>query len=188
MFPDKENRPMERIKNRLSLGTMFILILLFAGANPPTHAGAGRSAWKHGQGAGSYRITEIPPVLGKANSWVWIPVVNNGGVVAAYANDIANPNAFAGDVSYLRRNGGMELLPSLPGATDTLATSLNDRDHAAGYSGADGMFVHAVAWVDGKVHDLGTLPGDLYSIAWSLNNRGQIVGNSYVEPDPVNFS
>ena len=34
-------------------------------------------------------------------------------------------------------------------------------------------------WHDGGVDNLGTLPGDLYSLAFDLNNRGTVVGWSY---------
>jgi probable HAF family extracellular repeat protein len=36
----------------------------------------------------------------------------------------------------------------------------------------------AVAWSDGAIQDLGTLPGGTASIARDLNNRGVIVGES----------
>ena len=136
--------------------------------------------------ADNYTITDLGTLTGKANSWVWIQSVNNHGAVGVYANDIANPNAFAGDSSFLWDKGKVTVLPPLPGATDTLVTSLNEREQAAGYSGADGFMVRAVLWERGQALDLGTYPGDSYSIAWCVNNSGQVVGQSYT--DIVGFS
>jgi probable HAF family extracellular repeat protein len=49
----------------------------------------------------------------------------------------------------------------------------------------DCSLVHAFAWADGALHDLGALPGTNSSFAFSSNNRGQIVGlseNGAVDP------
>jgi len=37
---------------------------------------------------------------------------------------------------------------------------------------------HALIWQNGVVTDLGRLPGDFQSIGVSVNNKGQVVGNS----------
>jgi probable HAF family extracellular repeat protein len=128
-----------------------------------------------------YTITDLGTLPGKANSWVWIGIINNSGVVAAYANDNPpNPNAFAGDVAYLWNKGRITILPGLPGATDSPVIALNDHNQAVGYSGADGFDqVQAVLWDKGRIQVLESLLGDPYSQAWCLNNRGQIAGFSY---------
>jgi probable HAF family extracellular repeat protein len=95
--------------------------------------------------------------------YLWQQVVNNKGHVAAYGNNAANQNAFVGDASFLWREAGdVEALPGLPGATDTIAFGINDRDEVVGASGA-AVFsnAHAVLWENGFAHDLGTLPGRL---------------------------
>jgi probable HAF family extracellular repeat protein len=57
--------------------------------------------------------------------------------------------------------------------------NLNDRGQIVGYSQVAGSaFTHAVSWQNGKVTDLGTLPGDASSYAFGINNAGQIVGQS----------
>lgn len=42
----------------------------------------------------------------------------------------------------------------------------------------------AFMYKDGKATDLGTLPGHVYSAAYAINDRGQIVGVSAPTPDP----
>jgi probable HAF family extracellular repeat protein len=36
--------------------------------------------------------------------------------------------------------------------------------------------IHAFVYRDGKMHDLGTLPGGTYSSAWAINDEGMIAG------------
>ncbi|MGO8929790.1 MAG: hypothetical protein ACLQU3_23230 [Limisphaerales bacterium] len=128
-----------------------------------------------------YTVTDIGTLHGLADSYEWANCVNNQGHVAAYANNDANENAFAGDVSFLWKGPGeIQLLPGLPGATDTLAMSINDHDQVVGDSGAAAWAnSHAVLWDRGVVHDLGTLPGDTGSDAIMINNQGVVVGFSY---------
>ncbi len=56
--------------------------------------------------------------------------------------------------------------------------ALNDAGHVVGESRVPGVAIHAILWRDGVLTDLGTLPGDLCSIAWGINNHDQIVGAS----------
>jgi len=42
---------------------------------------------------------------------------------------------------------------------------------------ASGAF-HALLWQRGRIVDLGTLDGGVYSMAWDINDRGQIAGES----------
>ncbi|MGO8927794.1 MAG: hypothetical protein ACLQU3_13005 [Limisphaerales bacterium] len=128
-----------------------------------------------------YTVTDLGTLPGLADSYETQDSLNNLGHTTAYANNGANPNAFVGDASFLWKGpGDIELLPALPGATDTVAFGLNDQDQAVGESGA-AVFsdAHAVLWERGVVHDLGTLPGDISSDAYVINNRGVIAGDSY---------
>ncbi len=132
-----------------------------------------------------YKVTDLGTLPGLADSYVWQDSLNNQGHTTAYANNAANPNAFVGDVSFLWKGpGDIELLPALPGATDTVAIGLNDQDQAVGESGA-AVFsdAHAVLWERGVVHDLGTLSGDISSDAYVINNQGVIAGDSYGPTD-----
>jgi probable HAF family extracellular repeat protein len=57
------------------------------------------------------------------------------------------------------------------------AASINERGQVVGYS-CGGYGCHAVLWEDGKIIDLGTLPGGDFAFATAINNRGQVVGYS----------
>lgn len=128
-----------------------------------------------------YKITDLGALPGLEDTYVWQQTLNNRGHVAAYANSAANPNAFAGDFSFLWKGAGkVELLPDLPGASETLAFGMNDLDQVVGMSGAagDSVGVYAVLWEKGVAHNLGALPGDAGSQAIYINNRGVAVGGS----------
>jgi probable HAF family extracellular repeat protein len=154
--------------------------------------------------ADGYTVTDLGTLPGKANSWVWQQSINEGGLIAAYANDIANPNAFFGDVPFLWNKGKITVLPELPGAIDTLTNSLNDSGQVVGSSQPDGEGPHAVLWdwalrpctlhrpghgdpsearchyrqVSWRIKTLGELPGDDFGHAYAINNHRQAVGDS----------
>jgi probable HAF family extracellular repeat protein len=114
------------------------------------------------------------------NTWDWQQSINNDGVVAAYANNTANRNVFAGDTSFLWKNGKITPLPGLLGATDTVAFSLNNEGQVVGRS-ILGVDNHAVLWDHGGIQRLGELAGDTgdnRSAALKINDRGQAVGYS----------
>jgi probable HAF family extracellular repeat protein len=59
------------------------------------------------------------------------------------------------------------------------ALSINDRGQIVGTSDLPGdTATHAVMWRDGKITDLGTLPGDYFSFAYGINDRGQVIAQS----------
>jgi probable HAF family extracellular repeat protein len=131
-------------------------------------------------GTSRYTITDLGTLPGHGDSYVWEQTVNNRGHVACYANDSASPNAYAGDASFLWKGPGqVEVLPGLPGAQETMVYGLNNLDQAVGLSGSDYATAHAVLWEEGRVHDLGTLPGDIQSMAELINNQGVVAGSSY---------
>jgi probable HAF family extracellular repeat protein len=87
----------------------------------------------------------------------------------------------------LWENGKVVKLGNLGGGGNNTPMIINNRGVIAGFSdlpgddgGANANF-HAALWTktDGsKPEDLGTLPGDFFSEATGLNDRGQIVGES----------
>lgn len=78
-------------------------------------------------------------------------------------------------------------LPVLPGgvdpkATSSLPTAFNQSGQAAGYASNDQIGQHAVLWKNDAKHtvvDLGVFPGDWTSVAWGINDAGQVVGESH---------
>ncbi|MFC4056575.1 hypothetical protein ACFOY4_43400 [Actinomadura syzygii] len=54
---------------------------------------------------------------------------------------------------------------------------MNDQGVVAGYGDVANGLSHAIRWNrDGRIVDLGTLPGGTYSYAYGINDRGDIVG------------
>ena len=110
----------------------------------------------------------------------------------------ANPFTFADpfvEHAFEWRDGKLTDLGALPGIDSSAVYQVNGRGIGAGES-ETGVFdpqagyvpIHAVAFADGTVTDLGTLPGGTESLAASINDRGQIAGfgNNGV-PDPNSF-
>jgi probable HAF family extracellular repeat protein len=62
---------------------------------------------------------------------------------------------------------------------NNIAAAINNRGQIAGLSDLAGDTTgHAFLWQDGVMNDLGTLPGDVFSLSSGMNNKGQVVGQS----------
>jgi len=92
--------------------------------------------------------------------------------------------------SYIREpNGSLRRLP-VPSNTNfsppPMALSLNDRGDVVGQVWFSEGRMHAFLWpAAGGYRDFGDLPGGLeLSTAVGINNRGQIIGDALVPPDP----
>jgi len=88
--------------------------------------------------------------------------------------------------AYLWQRGRVTRIGTLPGYPYSDAVALNDHGQVAGrsykiFDNAYGYLVgpRAFSWARGKLTDLGVLPGDRYSAAEKLNERGEIIGRSY---------
>lgn len=65
------------------------------------------------------------------------------------------------------------------GGDNSEAIWLNEMGEVAGSADLPGSQIHhAVLWKNGKIHDLGTVPGDPCSRGRGLNSHGQVVGGS----------
>jgi probable HAF family extracellular repeat protein len=135
--------------------------------------------------ADNYTITDLGTLSSSyLYNWTWQQTINNQGVVAAYANNgdqpgnIPDPNAFDGDASYLWKDGTITPLPGLPGATDTIAFSLNGLGRVVGRSTVPGTPNYPVLWVNGVIQALPELSGDNKGGALMINDRGWAVGYS----------
>ena len=107
-----------------------------------------------------------------------------GRVDSATQAGIARPQAFH------YANGSLAALSTLGGDT-ALAAAINNSSLIVGQSSnvsstnAPNFFLHAVTWQNGKIQDLGTLPGGNHSIALGVNSKGDIVGGSTAEPNSL---
>lgn len=95
------------------------------------------------------------------------------------------------------RNGHMSDLGALPGNNSSAVFQVNGHGVGAGLS-ENGTIdpvtgwpaMHAVVFKNGRVTDLGTLPGGYESLAVSINDRGQVAGfgnNGTEDPYPSAF-
>ena len=102
--------------------------------------------------------------------------LNNRGQVLGVSN-------LAGDQFsdfFLWDNGRLtDLTTQSSGGTLWLASAINDAGLIVGGASFPDRDFDAAVWHKGVLTDLGTLEGDCYSFADSINSRGQIVGSSY---------
>jgi probable HAF family extracellular repeat protein len=77
---------------------------------------------------------------------------------------------------------GLHVLDALPPQGNvSFAEAINSSGDVAGYSTYDYPPYpnsHAVVWIQGKIHDLGTLPGSDDAQAMGMNDAGEVVGFS----------
>ena len=77
-----------------------------------------------------------------------------------------------------RRPQEVVVIGTFGGPTSVLR-AVNDRGQAVGFSGVTSVNDwHALLWEEGRMVDLGVLPGDDVSLALGINDRRQIVGTS----------
>jgi probable HAF family extracellular repeat protein len=102
--------------------------------------------------------------------------VNNRGQVAGESSVTDNPLILH---PYLYDHGVLTDLGTLGGSFG-LVGWLNDAgDIVGGSSTANDESFRATLWTKGVIHDLGTLDGDCFSAAISINSKDQIVGLSF---------
>jgi probable HAF family extracellular repeat protein len=180
-----------------------IMIVLFAAMGLPICVLAqGNSVQEQKAKHHHYRLIDLG-TLGGPNTYLSGPftqILNNQGTVAAYANTATpNPNANCaipfnansgqGDC-YVERpvfwhDGTFTELDVLPGGTNGQTSSISANGLIAGWSengllDSTGLPVgRPVLWTkDGRIIDLGTVPGGTEGLSTFVNSRGEVVGFS----------
>jgi probable HAF family extracellular repeat protein len=133
------------------------------------------------------------PTLGGNNAEAW-QINNRGQIIGVAENTTQDPNctAFTPEVEpVIWETGKIQELPKVSGDLDGFGLAINDRGQAVGISTncPSELFVfpsHAVLWPNGPngdVIDLGNLGSTMFNIAFGINNRGQVVGQSGLTGD-----
>jgi probable HAF family extracellular repeat protein len=99
------------------------------------------------------------------------------GSSASSINDNGQVVGKSGDLPFIWSNGIMKALRLPHGLTlNCSANSINLAGQVAGACADSNNVYHALRWTNGNVTDLGTLPGGTGSLAYSINNAGQVAG------------
>jgi probable HAF family extracellular repeat protein len=113
--------------------------------------------------------------------------VNSSGQVTGWAEVQDAPNFFS-QHAFLYSDGKMQDLGALPGGSSSFGVGINDglsrgrnnEIQVTGYSNTASGFYHAFLYTDGKMEDLGTLPGGSSSIGYAVNQSGEVAGFSAI--------
>ena len=152
-----------------------------------THA----SVWKNG------RLTDLGSLAtGWSSESVWIS--KNGMVAGNSQNGLFDPTGFWQQHGVLWKHDRMIDLGTLGGGYDSLTRAVNSAGEVVGFSttlipddhsmineiGLPLQFqTRAVRWKNGVIQELGTLGGP-DAMALGINERGQIIGDSYTNDEP----
>jgi probable HAF family extracellular repeat protein len=102
--------------------------------------------------------------------------INDRGQVAGWSGVCVGPPFISH--ALLWDHGKRINLGSL-GGRNSQAYNINNKGEVVGFSGNDdGSIIHGFLWRDGRMHDLGVLPGDVFSFGAASNDTGEIVGAS----------
>jgi probable HAF family extracellular repeat protein len=137
----------------------------------------GATLWNRGTNL----VTQLPALPGDIVAAA-IAVNDRGDVVGASGPTCGSPSfqLLAHPVLW-PKHGSPIGLQTLGGAYNSTATAINNHRDIAGFSDLPGdTAMHAVLWKKGSTEptDLGTLPGDVSSMVFGMNDKGQIVGTS----------
>ncbi len=137
-------------------------------------------------------ITGAPNYLSTAFRWSAAEGFDDLGVMSG-PNSVANAIAEDGTIvgytggnlissstrAFIWRNGAIELLPEVPGGTNSAASAVIDASHVAvrGRAVIDGIIVtKGFAYYNGELVHLGTLPGHVRTFPRGFDGHGQLVG------------
>jgi probable HAF family extracellular repeat protein len=120
-------------------------------------------------------IPQVLPPVGSDPDSIAIAINNHGQAAGLTGNCTSDNDAV------LWQNGVPTALPDLGVKGSNLAWDLNDQGQVVGeVFSSDGSTVFAAFWPNpNQIISLGTLPGDVGSLASGINNQGQIVGSTW---------
>ncbi|MGI4791908.1 MAG: hypothetical protein ACRYFS_24050 [Janthinobacterium lividum] len=148
---------------------------------------------------GHLLLRPATPQLKALMTHTQIHALNNSGMAVGDRDTYVKGMNTVPAHAFIWRKGVMMDLGTLPGYDASSATALNDRGDVIGmmthlaemqfgptvcltapHSGPNPAFhVHGFLWRNGVMTNLGALPGCRYTEPTSINDEGQIVGNSY---------
>jgi probable HAF family extracellular repeat protein len=127
------------------------------------------------------QVLRVKPVLWEKGEAQELPTLPGFPIGAAIAiNDKGQAVGVSGDCDFvfahvlLWHNGTMTEL-GLPG-TSPAPSDINNRGQVVGVAELPGG--GAFLWQNGVITDLGALPGDVFSFAGGINDKGQVAGQS----------
>lgn len=120
-------------------------------------------------------VPQVLPPVGSDPDSIAIAINNHGQAVGLTGNCTSDNDAV------LWRNGVPTALPDLGVKGNNLAWDINDQGQIVGeVLSSDGSTVFAALWQNpNEITNLGTLPGDIGSLASGINNQGQVVGSTW---------
>jgi probable HAF family extracellular repeat protein len=120
-----------------------------------------------------YTVTDLGAIPGKPRVEAYWNGLNNRGQVTGfgYSTFLVDEVAFVWD-------GELQILPSFVNAAFHRAHSLNDHGQIVGEIAFNLNNRRATLWDQGVIRDLGGLPGHAVNVAFAINNRGQVAGDS----------
>ena len=126
------------------------------------------------------------PTLGGTNGQAL--GINDRGQIAGQAEgpnfDSCSP--FALEVkAVIWREGQIQQVLAPFGGSAAVANAINDNGDAVGIAGCITGNLYAVLWHHGTPIDLGSLGGVASNVAFDINNRGQVIGQSDLPGDTV---
>lgn len=144
--------------------------------------------WANGNLSDLTPICNVPPDSSFYNAAI---AINDGNTVLG-SSDVCDPDGnFLSGHAVLWKNGILKDLGALGfdpnGYSDSAPVAINNNDQVIGYSSIfDGegnwQGQHGFLWLNGTMHDMGTLgvdeSGISFIIPYAINSQGQVVGTS----------
>src|SRR5262249_26878059 len=128
-------------------------------------------------------VTELPPLPGDTSSAA--TSINDQGEVGGISGICDRAvGRFSAKHAVIWRNGVPTDIGNLGGVAWNTVAAMNNLGQAAGFLDLPGdqnggLNAHAFFWSESTgVKDLGTLPGDSISLAFGINDKSQVVGES----------